>query len=62
LQQQQQLAAEADDQGTVSGLQQLADSLTSEGVVENVTAVALWRCAAGDEPARFTGTEEQVKR
>jgi hypothetical protein len=68
LQQQQQPAADAPagDQGSVSGLQQLVNSMASESLFDLLhdgeLCVALWRCAAGDVPTQFTGTEDQVRR
>jgi uncharacterized cupin superfamily protein len=67
LQQQPAAAAiaAAGDQVSVSGLQQFVNSMASEGVFDLLhdgeLAVALWRCAAGDVPAQFTCTEEQVR-
>jgi hypothetical protein len=69
-QQQQPATAAADapagDQVSVSGLQQLADTLASEEPIKRLyddgLCVALWRCAACDVPPQFTGTEEQVRR
>jgi hypothetical protein len=69
-QQQQPAAAAADapagDQPSVSGLQQLVQSMASEGMFDMLhdgeLSVALWRCAAGDVPIPFTGTEDQVRR
>jgi hypothetical protein len=68
--QQQQPAAAADapagDQASVSGLQQLVNSMASESLFDLLhdgeMCVALWRCAAGDVPTQFTGTEDQVRR
>jgi hypothetical protein len=64
-QQQQQLAADASAaaQGS-SGLQHLSRLgrlMEEEELLDKDAFVALWRCASGDVPGPFTGTENEVR-